>query len=56
MSSDTAVTVDVLACHRIAFVVHGMIEACTAAATASPPATAIIHRLIMASPLATLVR
>jgi hypothetical protein len=49
-----AVTVDVLACHRIAFVVHGMTEACTAAATASPHATPIIHRLIMASPLATL--
>jgi hypothetical protein len=50
-----AVTVDVVACTRIAFVVHGMTEACTAAATASPTETPIIHRLIiMESPLATL--
>jgi hypothetical protein len=54
MSSITTGVVDVLACHRIAFVVHGITAACTAAATASPPATAIIHRLIMESPLATL--
>jgi hypothetical protein len=48
-----AVTVAVLACHRIAFVVHGMTAADAAAATASPTATAIIHRFIMVSPLAT---
>jgi hypothetical protein len=47
-----AVTVDVVACRRIAFVVQGITAACTAAATASPHATPIIHRLIMESPLA----
>jgi hypothetical protein len=52
----TAVTVDVVAYTRIAFVAHGMTEACTAAATANPHATPIIHRLIMVSPLATLGR
>jgi hypothetical protein len=52
----TTVTVDVLACHRIAFVVHGITAADAAAPTASPHVTAIIHRhrLIMESPLATL--
>jgi hypothetical protein len=54
----TSVTVDVLACHRIAFVVHGITAACTAAATASPHVTPIIHRhrLVMVSPLARLGR
>jgi hypothetical protein len=49
----TTVTVDVLACHRIAFVVHGITAAEAAAATASPHVTPIAHRLIMESPLAT---